>query len=255
MKYINSFTFLTILLFTSCDSNIQVNKVDELGGVEVTFKATYGSENFVLNNIYDYNGDKIRISNLQFFVSELSLGTDVNGSEIDEVKLVDFSQVTTPALSAEGIVVAGNSSIPVGDYPGLSLGVGVIPDLNSDTPAEFSNGHALSETAMYWEDWNSYIFLKLEGTMDTNDDGIFDDVSFVYHVGSDPTYESVYIANNISLLKDETVDLEVELDIEKLFLEDGQYLDIAANPRIHNINQLETGHYLMDNFVNALTIQ
>ena len=108
---------------------------------------------------------------------------------------------------------------------------------------------------MYWADWNSYIFLKLEGTMDTDGDGMFDDVNFVYHVGSDPTYEQVNINKGITLAKDQDMALVVELDVEKLFVRDGAYLDIEAKPQIHNATQMETGHYLMDNFVNALTIR
>jgi len=221
----------------------------------VTFKAKYGLDNFVLNDVYDYNGDQIRISNLQFFVSELSLGTDDNGTEVDEIEFVDFSLITSGALAEEGLAVASSSGVPVGDYPGVNFGVGVAPDLNSDTPSEFSATHPLSRTTMYWADWESYIFLKLEGTMDTNDDGIFDDVSFVYHVGSDPTYQPVEINKSLSLAKDQSMGLVVELDIEKLFVRDGVHLDIEANPRIHSIDRIETGHYLMDNFVNALTIQ
>lgn len=255
MKYISLISVLFLLLFSACDNNPTINGVDDVASVDVTFKAKYGAENFVLNDVYNYNGDQIRISNLQFFVSELTLGTNTNGSEIDEVELVDFRQITSNALAEEGLAIASNSGIPVGDYPGVNVGVGVVADLNADTPDQYASTHPLSNTSMYWEDWNSYIFLKLEGTMDTDGDGMFDDVSFVYHVGSDPAFEQVNINKSVSLAIDQSMGLIVEIDVEKLFVRDGAHLDIEANPRIHSIDQLETGHYLMDNFVNALTIQ
>jgi len=254
MKYISYLSVLTLMLFSACDEKQNINGVDDVTSVDITFKAKYGSDDFIINNVYEYNGDQIRISNVQFYVSEVSLGTQDNGSEVDEVEFVDFSLITNAAMAAEGLVIAQSSGIPVGDYPGLNLGIGVIPDLNAETPDQFASTHPLSRTSMYWADWNSYIFLKLEGTMDTDGDGMFDDVNFVYHVGSDPTYESVNINKGISLAKDQAMDLVVELDIEKLFVRDGAYLDIEAKPMIHNVNQMETGHYLMDNFVNALTI-
>ena len=255
MKYISLFSVLFITLFSSCDNDPTINGIDDLASVDVTFKAMYGGENFLIDDVYEYNGDQIRISNLKFFVSELTLGSDTNGSEIDEIKFVDFNLLTNSILAEEGLAIAGSSGIPVGDYPGINVGVGVVSDLNAETPDQFASTHPLSNTSMYWEDWNSYIFLKLEGTMDTDGDGMFDDVSFVYHVGSDPAYEQVNINNSVSLTKDQSMGLVMELDVEKLFVRDGQYLDIEANPRIHNIDQMETGHYLMDNYVNALTIQ
>ena len=248
------YLLLLSILFLACDDNVNSNGVEDLASVEVTIQAKYGNTDFVINDVYDYNGDQIRISNFQFFVSELSLGRDDDGSEIDEIEFVDFSQITNATLAAEGLSIASNSNVPVGNYPGVNLGIGVIPDLNMVTPDQFAPSHPLSNTANYWEDWNSYIFMKLEGTMDTDNDGIFDDVSFVYHVGSDPTYEQINITKGINLAKDEAMGLVIELDIEQLFVRDGSYLDIEANPRIHSIDAIETGHYLMDNFANALSI-
>lgn len=254
MKSITYFLLFSVLLLTSCEKKTGNTIVDELGSVAVTFKANYGGETFMVNEVYDYNGTQIRIQTLQFYVSEMSLGSEDNDAEVDEIQFLDFNDLTTTTLAEEGIVV-GSNNVPVGAYPGINMGIGVLPEYNVQKPDLFASTHPLSNTATYWADWNSYIFLKLEGSMDTDGDGMFDDVNFVYHVGSDETYEGIEIDQNLSLTVDENMELTVLLDVEKLFVRDGSYLDIAASPMIHNINQLETGHYLMDNFSNALTIE
>lgn len=245
---------LAIVLLSSCDRTVGSGVPEDLANININIKANYGSEPFVVNEVYDYDGAQIRVQTLQFFLSETSIGTDNDNEEIDEVEYLDFNTLTSQAMAEAGLAIGGGS-VPIGDYPGVNLGVGVLPEYNSQTPADFAPSHPLSETGRYWVDWNSFIFLKLEGSMDLDGDGMFDDQNFVYHVGSDPAFEGVEISESISLAKDQSMDLNLILDVEKLFVRDGEHLDIQASPMIHNINQLETGHYLMDNFANALSVE
>jgi len=207
----------TVLILTSCDTNTGSGIEDDLASVSLTIKANYGSTPFVVNEVYDYNGDQIRIQTLQFFVSELSLGTDNDDEEVDEIEYLDFNLLTNQTMAEEGLSI-GSGSVPTGTYPGVNLGIGVLPEFNVQTPDQFAPSHPLSETSRYWSDWNSFIFLKIEGSMDTDGDGMFDDQNFVYHVGSDPTYEGVQINENINLAKDDVMDLTLILDVEQLFV-------------------------------------
>jgi len=255
MKMYPAFLLIfAVFLLASCEPKNGSGLTDDLANVSLNVKANYGSLPFVVNEVYDYNGDQIRIQTLQFFVSEVSLGKDNNDEEVDEVEFLDFNTLTNPTMAAEGLAIGGGS-VPTGSYPGINMGIGILPEYNSQTPDQFAPSHPLSETSRYWSDWNSFIFLKIEGSMDTDGDGMFDDQNFVYHVGSDPTYEGIEISKNISLAKDQNMDLTLILDVEKLFVRDGVHLDIEASPMIHHIGQLETGHYLMDNFSNALSIE
>lgn len=253
MKNPITILLLLALFLVSCEKdgpNIQ----DDVAEVQITFKAKYGDEPYITNQIYAYGDDQIRVATFSFYVSEIKLGSSSNASEVKEIDFVDFSGIQVDQATAEAGVRIVSSDAPIGDYPALRFAIGVPSDLNKTTPEEYAPTHVLSKTSHFWADWNSYIHMKIEGTMDTDGDGMFDDVSFKYHVGADETYESLEIIAPISIVKDQTNSFVVEIDLEKLFVNSTR-LDIEANPALHTAEDLTVGHYLMDNFTNAIHLE
>ena len=242
-----------VLFFISCDKDTP-NIQDDVSDVQIVFKAIYGDDPYIANQAYDYGDDQIRIATFSFYVSDIKLGSSSNASEVDEIDFVDFSGVQVDQQSAIAGIRIVNTQAPIGSYPALSIGIGVPSDLNKTTPDEYAPTHVLSKTSHYWADWQSYIHMKIEGTLDTDGDGLFDDVSFMYHVGADETYESLEIQTPVTVVKDEMNSFLVEVDLEKLFV-NATRLDIESNPRLHTAEDLTLGHFLMDNFSNAIRLQ
>ncbi|MBT8219115.1 MAG: hypothetical protein KJP00_04795 [Bacteroidia bacterium] len=248
------YLLLVFMLFLiSCDDD-GPNILDDVADVEIVFKAMFGDDPYIVNQTYDYGDDQIKIATFSFYVSDIKLGSSSNASEVEEIDFVDFSGVQVDQQSAEAGIRIVSSEAPIGNYPAMSIGIGVPSDLNKTSPDEYAPTHVLSKTSHYWADWQSYIHMKIEGTLDTDGDGLFDDVSFMYHVGADETYESLEIQTPVTIVKDEMNSILVEVDLEKLFVS-ATRLDIEAKPRLHTAEDLTVGHFLMDNFSNAVRLQ
>jgi len=203
---------------------------------------------------YTYNGNPIRFSKINFYLSDLTLG----GREIIDVTFVDLTETHTSEEAAQTGSVLNFSKIPVGAYNSLELGIGVSADLNRTKPSEYATSHPLGtdNSAEYWEAWNSYIFVKIEGQYDSDNDGFdADDVAFAYHVGQDEFYKKLSnkLDLELNIVADEQTDIELRLNIKELFTtSNGDLLDLAAHDPN---NQSEEMRLIMDNFRTALVYQ
>jgi hypothetical protein len=124
-------------------------------------------------------------------------------------------------------------------------------DLNLKKPADFPSGNPLSLTGYYWIPWNSYIFSKTEGRLDTLGSGALD-LGFAMHVGSDALYR-ILDTNMFPITIEDGKVTEVTLLIDyKKLLEE---VDIKSNPQNHSpqdtvnifkmVNNLSTSIFLI----------
>lgn len=253
----NIFFFLILLgLFTStsCKDDGGGN-LGMLGDVTLKFKAFYGDEPLIMNQAYTYvDGTPIKFSKFQFFISNISLGQETGGiTDAVEVDLIDFTDSTDPTMAAEGFSMIG-SDIPVGNYSTINFGVGVAADLNRTKPADYGNTHPLSETTDYWSGWESYIFTKIEGRLDLDGDGVFDDQSIVYHLGGDDAFRDAVYAKAFTVEEDATTTVNLDIDLSKILVRsETDYFDITNTNAIHE-DEVLVG-YLMDNYSTAISIE
>ena len=243
---------LAIFMVTSCKKD-QTDPI-KTGTLGFSFTANYDGAPLVVNeNTYDYNGKPIRFSKVNFYLSDITLGE----TELFEVTFVDLTEThVTEQSSREGTLI-NFSKVPVGDYGSVAFGVGVSADLNRTRPEDYSTSHPLGvdNSGEYWEAWNSYIFVKIEGQYDADGDGFdAEDVSFAYHIGQDEMYKnwSTDFENPITLESDALSSVEFQLDIKKLFIQaDGQLLPLTTHDPN---NQLDTMRMIMSNFSSALRL-
>lgn len=243
--------FISLLFFTACEKDPTTNAI-ETASLEFAFTANYDGTPLVINEKeYTYNGKPIRFSKVNFYLSNIILG----GTELSDIMYIDLSKTHTSEEGAKEGTVLNFSKIPVDNYSSMAFGIGVMADLNRTTPGDYSTSHPLGSdnSGEYWEAWNSYIFVKIEGQYDVDGDG-FDgeDVAFAYHVGQDDLYKklSADFETPITLDANTPTNLELRLDIMKLFEQDnGELLPLEAHDPN---NQMETMHLIMDNFSNAL---
>ncbi len=226
--------------------------------VQLSFRATYDGAPLVLGEqTYTYQGNQVRFSNINFYVSNLAVVNDDGDTQLSEIQFIDLSLTHNTATDAAIGSVSNFSRIPVGAYRFLKLGVGVPPDLNKTIPSDYSTSHPLgiNNSGQYWEAWNSYIFAKIEGQFDENGDGTFDgnDISFAYHTGLDRNFEALELDNIINLNAGEIANLNFELDIKQLLsFPNGDPIDLE--PHDPN-NQVEEMIIIMDNFRRALQLK
>ncbi len=248
-------TFSSLLLAASCGKE-NTNPIDT-AKLNLSFRATYGGESLVLEQKnYDYEGNPIRFTKINFYISDMAAVNNDGETELSEIQFIDLTQTHRTPGDAETGTVKSFSNVPVGTYNQLKFGIGVPADLNKTSPSDYSTSHPLGadNSGEYWEAWNSYIFAKIEGQFDVDGNG-FDgnDISFAYHAGRDNLYAPIELDNAIDLTAGNTTDLVFELDIKTLMSQrNGGLLELQPhNPNGHGAENF----LIMDNFQRALQLK
>lgn len=194
----------------------------DTAAINLSFRATYGDETLVLNQQnYDYEGKAVRFSKVNFYLANLVAINDDGETELSEVQFIDLTLTHNTSTEAEIGTVRSFSKVPIGEYKYFGLGVGVPNDLNKTNPSDYATSHPLgaNNSSEYLEDWNGYIFVRIEGEYDKDGDGFgSNDIAFSYQVGGrENLYRSVEFESTLIFSAGETVNLDFELDIKQLF--------------------------------------
>lgn len=235
---------------SSCGDDTQVLPEPEVTDINLTFKAMFGDNELDFNTTtYDYEGMDMTVSKFDFFISNVALYKNVDGvieqTELFEIDFIDFTQNNNS-------VAILTEEVPIGEYDGIIFSLGVPSDLNAQSVQDFSSTHPLGITNVshYWADWNSYIFAKIEGRLDTNPDF----VNFAYHTGSDDFFRG-NIEKGLSIDLEQGVEktINFEIDLQKIFLHGGA-LDIPTYPNSHSLDEATAATHVMDNFTSAIKL-
>lgn len=255
MNFLNCSLFLLLSLFFVTSCNPDTNPViEETAALNFNYRTTYGSTPFVPNQWYAFNDStNIQFSVFDFYISDLTLLRDISpngdGTEVKEVDLLDFSKLTTSGTADAGLT-ATSSNIPIGEYNGVRLGIGVTSDLNRTKPSEYAPEHPLRRSDRYSSEWESYVFTTISGMIDTNKDGE-GDIEFSYQTGTDPLFTEVALIEGIEILKGDSPTLKFKIDLERLLGGTDSKIDIIGQPNDENLN---IATQISKNFVDALML-
>ncbi|MEM9920301.1 MAG: MbnP family protein [Bacteroidota bacterium] len=265
MKYSYYLLLFCLLGFAACDDD-EVIPADTTD-LALTFKGTYNGEPLQMLKTYDYDGTPIRFQRFDFYISDLSLiKDDPSGSGELELKEIDFIDLSYDAAAdASAGFRLDLPEVQTGAYTGLKMGIGVPPDLNKTEWTDYASGHPLNDANHYWKGWNSFIFAKVEGAIDADGDGMFEQ-SFTFHAGRDTVYFDHSLLANIQLDVTSAASFDIEVDVFKLFSNPAQGCDGDGNnlvdldeddcSRSHSSDsELEQVLKMMRNFNNALTVR
>ena len=256
-------TACVLLMAASCDDD-QV--LGDTGDVTLNFKALYSGEPLVFQNsefTYKYpEGAPIRFNDLRFFISEVAL-VEEEGS--DEAVLIDLDYINfsnnTTLEEAERALVYPLSNIPAGNYKALKFSIGVPADLNNDNYTQYGENHPLRRNSgEYWAGWDSFIFMKINGSYDKDGDGlgVGDDASLGHHLGGDAYFKTITLSKSIVVAPDQNLDLNINLDLVGFYqAASGEILDLnnPDNWATHSTDKIEALTFLTDNFANGFTIE
>ncbi len=224
MKYLNMFfVAIMVIAFYGCPSD----PIEGAGDLELQFQAEFDGQPFFINEEYTFpSGRKVRFSQFDFFVSNLSTRLNGDGAgttDLSEVDFVDFTgSMLNPIDASESQVNSIN--LPIGDYENISFMLGLSEELNAKTPndSDLGESNPLRKASHYWTDWNGYIFMKIQGSADFNDDGVIEaDESFIYHTGKTENAQSVSLAANFSITKDQKTSQSLNVDLSDVFFSEG----------------------------------
>ncbi|MGK0391733.1 MAG: hypothetical protein ACI94Y_004500 [Maribacter sp.] len=246
--------FSCVFLFSSCDTDEDQTGITST--VNIRFRALADGQPYEMNERIMLGGKEIVISNLRFFISDLVLLKGTLEAEVKDLDFVNFTENNTNSTAANQGITIYNGDVSIGAYDGVKFGIGVPSDLNAQTPSDFSPSHPLS--IEHWTSWDSYIFHKIEGRYDNDEDPTTLDGSFVYHVGLDEYFREKVFNNLDIIVRDgETTEIVVDLEIMDLLKnEDGSTFNF---PEIGSIHSEESdGEYtniIANNWVKSFSLQ
>lgn len=238
-----TFLLFTPLFFIACEKE---------GDLDVTFKMTYdGTPIAMFERVAYPSGGTIFFDRVNVFVSDISAEqSDGKFQDAANVYFLDFSDMQDMARANEGITV-NIPDFPAKKYNKLQMGIGLDSDWNSQTPSDFDTNHPLSNN--YWEDWNGYIFMILEGKADMDNDGTTD-FSFSYHVGKDDAFSMWEAATEFDIEEDKATAITVNFDVKKVFSNGTETLDLETYQIDHSGNP-SVYDFLRGNFVSAFSVE
>jgi len=244
--------FLALFLQFSCKPEPAFEATTD---VELIFKGTYGAETFMINTEYDFNGTPIRFDQFNFFIGNVVLVKEIVGNpeetELVEIGFVDLSFKPIDATDAARGFIVTAPNIPIGDYSGIKINIGVPTDLNKTSWSDYGSGHPLRRSSHSWTAWDSFIFAKMEAKLDIDNDSGFTH-KLLYHTGTDESYRTKFFAKDITLEEGVTSNITFSVDAQKVF--DG--IDVMVDNTIDSVTQLPIINRVMDNIASeALDIE
>jgi|TARA_R110000737_G_scaffold350514_2_gene389729 hypothetical protein len=243
------FLFLSLfIVFSACKKKKTDEPVvcDPSDQMEVHLIPKLDGQNYALNQII------VSPQGYRYFFTEIKiLGTDVaNGSNVlSDSYYYDFYTSGTLMRTGSGLK---------SDFANLSLNIGVPTTLNHANPALPASTSALNISNcgdMHWG-WNpGYIFVKLEGKVDTLDNGIDNfDHNFVFHLGMDPIFRTLNFSGmNWISLGENKYRTNLLLQVKDIFDKPGEELDLRVDYSSHSTNtQMFLSNSVVDKLVNAV---
>lgn len=246
MKYSPHFLFLALvstLLFIGCKDD--GGNEPQLAELTLEFSFTVGDEDLVLGDNYEINGAMVNFEAANYYVGGLEMLQE-DGTNID------LSQ--SYLLAGLGNTANVQGTLQVSDVTKTSFFVGVDETTNMQTETDFTSRPAgdplgLQDPAMHWNWMTGYKFLRVDGNVDTDADGM-PDTGIAYHLGSAAMLKNLEFNQTIDLKGGKNT-VTFELDLEKFF----NGVDLAVEVDTHTGNNLPLAERIRDNLDTALTVK
>jgi hypothetical protein len=243
---LSPFLFLSLKCNQRCGCDIPTPSSE----VDLVFKPNFNNKPFVINQIYDINGKKVRFTRLSFLLTETCPKASISsGSCGSNAYLVDLSNLDDSTKSSKGQTQRISQAI-AGNMKVVQLGVGVAKNLNANLPKDFPNTNPLSDAGLYWTDWKSYIFLKIEGLMDKDGDGKFE-TGITLHTGGDDSFRSIVFDKTFQVGGSTIEIVNFDLNINTLL----RGIDLATVNSTHQTGDKPTMLKIMDNMTDAIILK
>ena len=218
------------------------------GTIDFNVRLLYQGDPLVMFEDYNYpDGSVMNFTRCSFYTSDMKLDETVI-NEVEFHNLTNSHAMNPQAIDGYTWQLSG---VPTGSYSNLSFNIGVPAELNGMDPGEFPSGHPLAKPAENWFSWKSYIFMKVEGNIDLDDDGE-KETGIALHTGSDEALRNLSFEYPLEISSEETNRIELVFDLYDLFNGEERIYPIADTPQIHSLSQLDAALEISDNLLNAI---
>ena len=222
-----------------------------VGTLNMIFKATYSDKPLVINQIYDYNGKKVKFSKLQFFLSsDVNYFTQLSGrgDKVPASNLIDFTKLDDSEKANKGVLLP--ISLSSGTHTLINFDIGVNKNINTKSPNDFKFPDGMADEGNFWPPWKSYIFVKLEGLIDNDGNGTLE-TGITLHTGGDEVLTNVQFKKNYQIEDLKTTTVNFELNVTELV----KNIDLTTVNSTHQVGSIPIMKTMMGNFSTALTVK
>lgn len=218
--------------------------LDEL---QIKMNTSYGTQNFYLDSSYQTDeGYTVKFTDLKFYLSDLTNGQDT----LNSASLYDYRNSPNDLFSTSGDYTK---------FQSIFGKVGLDSSINHADPSLFPNESPLNISnagLMHWG-WNTgYIFISIEGKVDTLSSGENFNHNFSFHIGTDEFMED-FNFNDLNWTP--TADghkLEWSLDMAEFLKNTESSIDLKTEFLTHTgSGQIVLAEKVKNNFMIALTPQ
>jgi hypothetical protein len=248
------FKFIYIALVFSSVLGCNKPKQDDTnnGGTSSTkaslylkYNHTYDGGALELNKDYtDGFGNKISFTRASFYLSQPVIKNDDNQN----------LTITTPYFLAH----SSTQESLVGLYDpttlsSIKINVGVDENANHADPALYELSHPLAyqSPSMHWGWSSGYLFVVIEGQVDTDGNGTFDN-TFTFHLGLDKYLNTIEKNSlNVVLSAGKKAYINLNIDYAKLFTN----IDLSTENKTHSFSNEALADKFFANVPTAFVIQ
>jgi hypothetical protein len=249
---------LGLILFSanSCKEHNHSSK----GSMTITFKALYENDPLLVFNDYlTPDGNKLQFHVFNFFLSDIELVKENDEViRLKDIDFIDFNGNTDLARASAGIKINIDQA-EIGSFKAIRFGVGVEPIKNAKEPGDFPADPFLGDPGNYWTSWNSYIFSRIEGRLDTLPNAAGGDVSYLYHSGVDGMYQTRTFSKTFEIKTGVNTELIFNVNGKDIFYKSGAEINIPNANFSHSGAVGTTGYDLarqtVINIADAISIQ
>lgn len=207
----------------------------------VEFRLKNNNNTFSKYDTLNFDNNRFRLEKLKFYLSNIHLDDKVSESNSKKVHLVDIDNPSSQSITL---------TVPEGSYNQLHFGLGLDQEQNNTTPANYEVDHplGLNQNTFWAMTPASYIFIMLEGKMDTSQTSNFYPIS--YHLAHNDLYQMTSFQKVINISSTSSNKLIININMSKLF--DG--VDLSQNLP-HQSTASPLAIQLMSNFSSALEVE
>lgn len=233
---------LTLLLLSSLTGFAQGNRE-----LSIDFSYLFGGNTAVTfgSSLHSHtDGAQIRFDAANYYVSNIRL-VPTAGADVlyDTVLLIAASNAGQPFTLGE---------LPVGEYQTIKFDIGIDSARNHSDPSTYPVSHPLflQSPSMHWSWSSGYIFLRVEGQIDTSATLSGVTVDYEYHIGMDNFRKEVSIP--IVLTVDATTQsISANIDLLLGTVINGLNLKTATDVSTHTMDNMPLANTVMTNTQSA----
>lgn len=239
------YSIFLVFFFFSCKKKETPDPLPTKGSVYLKFNHTYNGQSFELNKEFtDGFGNKISFTRVDYYISNpiLKNTTGTNLSINNNYFLVNSSTETALVASLEPTTIKE-----------IAFNIGLDEETNHKDPANYESTHPLAyqSPSMHWGWSTYYLFIVIEGNVDTDGDGSFDDI-FAFHIGTDNYLKSISTnSNNISIEAGKSNMIPIKIDYSKLFLN----IDLSTDNITHTMDNMPLANTFANNISTAFSFE